>query len=104
MSKNQTPENNISFAEQIRQNRIDNLMAATELLDTKTGSYDPSPEAYDERRREFNKFTSPQLHDKIKGVESKLRDIELNEIAERSADMHRKGILKTPERDSSNYR
>ncbi len=104
MSKNQTPEHNISFAEQIRQNRVDKLMAAKEQLDAKTGSYDPSPEAYDELRRELNTFTSPQLHDMIKSVESKLHDIELRERAEHSANMHKKGILKTPERDSSNYR
>lgn len=104
MTNDEMPQDKYSFAEQIRQGRIDTLMKAEEELNVKKGSYDPSPEAHDKRRRYLASFPSTELHEMIKNVEHELRDIELVERAKYTEDLHKKGILKAPERDSSNSR
>ncbi len=48
MPDNNTSETNFNFAEQVRQDRIVDLMKIEEQINLKNGTYDPSPEAYQE--------------------------------------------------------
>ncbi|MEQ1705801.1 MAG: hypothetical protein ABL867_07525 [Rickettsiales bacterium] len=75
MTENKTQETNFNFAEQVRQDRIVDLMKIEEQINLKNGTYDPSPEAYQERKKELSYYTSPALFEMIEDTKQRLNDI-----------------------------